>query len=243
MSSLDNTGSRGSRVGVRVALVAILVAGFIAVFMFGLDDYVTIETLREHRAALQALVDEYAFLAPATFMVLYAAAIAFSLPGGLVMTITGGFLFGNVIGTTYIVIAATVGATTIFLIARTALGEPLRARAGPWLGRLEAGFQRNAFSYLLVLRLIPLFPFFVVNLVPAFLGVRLVTYFVARFIGITPATFVFATVGAGLDSLFDSGEEFTAAGILTPEIILALVGLAALALLPVAYKRFKSGQA
>mgnify|MGYP001427650461 FL=1 len=243
MSSLDNTGSRGSRVGVRVALVAILVAGFIAFFLFGLDDYVTIETLREHRAALQALVDEYAFLAPATFMVLYAAAIAFSLPGGLVMTITGGFLFGNVIGTTYIVIAATVGATTIFLIARTALGEPLRARAGPWLGRLEAGFQRNAFSYLLVLRLIPLFPFFVVNLVPAFLGVRLVTYFVATFIGITPATFVFATVGAGLDSLFDSGEEFTAAGILTPEIILALVGLAALALLPVAYKRFKSGQA
>ena len=96
MSSLDNTGSRGSRVGVRVALVAILVAGFIAFFLFGLDDYVTIETLREHRAALQALVDEYAFLAPATFMVLYAAAIAFSLPGGLVMTITGGFLFGNV---------------------------------------------------------------------------------------------------------------------------------------------------
>ncbi|MBH63298.1 MAG: hypothetical protein CL569_12805 [Alphaproteobacteria bacterium] len=243
MSSLDNTGSRGSRVGVRVALVAILVAGFISFFLFGLDDYVTIETLREHRAAIQALVDEYAFLAPATFMVLYAAAIAFSLPGGLVMTIAGGFLFGNVIGTTYIVIAATVGATTIFLIARTALGESLRARAGPWLGRLEAGFQRNAFSYLLVLRLIPLFPFFVVNLVPAFLGVRLVTYFVATFIGIIPATFVFATVGAGLDSLFDSGEEFTTAGILTPEIILALVGLAALAMLPVAYKRFKSGQA
>ena len=111
---------------------------------------------------------------------------------------------------------------------------------GPWLGRLESGFQRNAFNYLLVLRLIPLFPFFVVNLVPAFLGVRLATYVAATFIGIIPATFVFSSVGAGLDSLFDSGREFSAAGILTPEIILALAGLAVLALLPVAYRKYKS---
>jgi len=243
MNVLDNTGSsHNGRTWVRIALVAVLVAGFTAFFLFGLDDYVTIEALREHRAALQAMVNEYAFLAPATFMVLYAAAITFSLPGGLVLTITGGFLFGNAIGTAYIVTAATVGATTIFVIARTALGEPLRARASPWLGRLEAGFQRNAFSYLLVLRLIPLFPFFVVNLVPAFLGVRLAPYVLATIIGIMPATFVFATVGAGLGSLFDSGEEFSAAAILTPKILLALVGLAALVMLPVAYKNYKSRQ-
>jgi len=243
MNGLDCTASsHNGRTWGRIALVAFLAAGFTTFLLFDLDDYLTIESLREHRAALQAMVDEYAFLAPATFMVLYAAAITFSLPGGLVLTITGGFLFGNAIGTVYIVAAATVGATTIFLFARTALGEPLRARARPWLGRLEAGFQRNAFSYLLVLRLIPLFPFFVVNLVPAFLGIRLAPYVLATIIGILPATFAFATVGAGLGSLFDSGGEFSAAGILTPKILLGLVGLAILVMLPVAYKKYKSYQ-
>ena len=220
--------------------MAIFIAGFIAFFALGLDDYVTFASLQEHRAWLQAQVHDYAVLAPAIYMALYAAAVAFSLPGGLVMTITGGFLFGNMVGTAYVVVAATIGATGIFLVARTALGEPLRARAGPWLARLEAGFQRNAFSYLLVLRLIPLFPFFVVNLVPAFLGVPLATYIVATFFGIIPATFVFSSVGAGLDSLFESGEELSAAGILTPEIVLALAGLAVLALLPVAYQKYRS---
>ena len=240
MSSVRGDQRQKVRVGVRVALVGVLVAGFVSFFAFGVDDYVTIETLREHRDILQAKVDDYAILAPAIFVVLYATAIAFSVPGGLVMTITGGFLFGNVMGTAYVVVAATIGASAIFLIARTALGEPLRARAGPWLGRLEAGFQRNAFNYLLVLRLIPLFPFFVVNLVPAFLGVRLAPYVVATLVGIIPATFVYSTVGAGLDSLFESDQEFTATGILTPEIITALVGLAVLALLPVAYKRYRA---
>ena len=242
MSSFDNSRSRGSRLGFRVALVAIFIAGFVAFFAFGLDDYVSFESLREHRAWLQARVHDYGVLAPVIFMALYAAAIAFSVPGGLVMTITGGFLFGNIVGTAYVVVAATIGATGIFLVARTALGEPLRARAGPWLARLEAGFQRNAFNYLLVLRIIPLFPFFIINLVPAFLGVPLATYIVATFFGIIPATFVFSSVGAGLDSLFESGKEFSAAGILTPEIILALVGLAVLALLPVAYKKYRSRQ-
>ena len=240
MTSVDNGQSRVRRLGIRGALIAVFIAGFISFFAFGLDEYVTIETLREHRAMLQAQVHKYTVLAPTVFMVLYAAAIAFSVPGGLVMTITGGFLFGNIAATAYVVVAATFGASVLFLVARTALGEPLRARAGPWLGRLESGFQRNAFNYLLVLRLIPLFPFFVVNLVPAFLGVRLATYVAATFIGIIPATFVFSSVGAGLDSLFDSGREFSAAGILTPEIILALAGLAVLALLPVAYRKYKS---
>lgn len=240
MNREDESRPPKARLWARVALVAALAAGFASFFAFGLDDYVTVETLREHRNVLRARVDDHAVLAPAVFMALYAAAVAFSLPGGAAMTIAGGFLFGNVFGSAYVAAAATVGASAVFLVARTALGEPLRARAGPWLGRLEAGFQRNAFSYLLVLRLIPLFPFFVVNLVPAFLGVRLMPYVGATLVGIVPATFVYATVGAGLDSLFESGGEFTAAGILTPEIVTALVGLAILALLPVAYKRYKA---
>jgi len=138
------------------------------------------------------------------------------------------------------VVAATIGATILFIAAKTALGDLLRAKAGPFLQKMEAGFREDALSYLLVLRLIPLFPFFIVNLVPAFLGVSLRVFVIATFGGIIPGSFVYATVGAGLGSIFDAGGEFSASGILTPEIITALVGLAVLALLPVAYKRYKA---
>ena len=164
--------------------------------------------------------------------------MALSLPGGAVLTIAGGFLFGKWIGTVLVLGAATLGAALLFVAARTALAGLLRARAAPWLIRLEAGFRADAFSYLLVLRLVPLFPFFVVNLVPAFLGVSLRVFVLATLIGIVPGTFVYATVGSGLGSIFDSGRPFTPAGILTREIVLALLGLALLALMPVIYRKW-----
>jgi uncharacterized membrane protein YdjX (TVP38/TMEM64 family) len=139
-----------------------------------------------------------------------------------------------------VVIGATCGATALFLAARTALGDYLRARAGSTIKRMEEGFRQNALSYLLVLRLIPLFPFFLVNLVPAFLGVSLPVYVVGTFFGIIPGTFVFALIGAGLGSVFDSMQEFSLQGALTPQVIVALVGLAILSLIPVAYKYWKS---
>ncbi|MCW5729193.1 MAG: TVP38/TMEM64 family protein [Alphaproteobacteria bacterium] len=221
----------------RILPLLAVAAAIAAFFAFGLDRYVTFEALREHRHELLAFVAERPLLAVLAYMVVYAIAVALSLPGGLVLTIAGGFLFGLWLGTLIVVIAATVGATLIFLAARYALGDLLRARAGPFLKAMEDGFRRDAMSYLLVLRLVPLFPFFVVNLVPAFLGVPLRTYVIATFFGIIPGTFVFASVGAGLGSIFDSGQEFTAKGILTPEIILALSGLAVLALVPVVYRR------
>lgn len=211
-----------------------------AFFAFGLDRYVSFETLRANRVALLARVQNTGVLAVLTYMAIYTLAIAFSLPGGAVLSITGGFLFGAVWGTVYIVISATLGATVLFLIAKTALGDALRSKAGPWLRTMEAGFRDNAMSYLLVLRLIPLFPFFVVNLVPAFLGVTLSTYVVGTFVGIIPGAFVYATVGAGLGSIFDAGDAFSAKGILTPQILIALMGLAVLALVPVVYKKIKA---
>jgi uncharacterized membrane protein YdjX (TVP38/TMEM64 family) len=224
----------------RVLPLAVIAAGIAAFFAFGLDKYLTFEALRDNRMALKTFVDGNPVLAPALFMAIYAIAISLSLPGGAVLTITGGFLFGSIFGTGVVVVAATVGATLLFLAARSSLGDLLRAKAGPWLRRMEDGFRANALSYLLVLRLVPLFPFFVVNLVPAFLGVSLRTYMVGTLIGIVPGSFVFATVGAGLGSIFDSGQSFTARGILTPEIVTALAGLAVLALIPVIYKRIKS---
>jgi len=123
------------------------------------------------------------------------------------------------------------------VIAKTAFGDALRDRAGAWLRTLEAGFREHALSYLLVLRLVPLFPFFVVNLVPALLGVPLSTFVLGTFVGIIPGSFMYTSVGAGLGSLFDAGETFSVTGVLTPQIVTALVGLAMLALVPVVYKK------
>ena len=218
----------------------ILALAIAAVFALDLDRYLTFAALREHRAMLTALVVEHRVLAALAFVVVYALAIALSVPGGAILTIAGGFMFGSVLGTALVLVAATLGATLVFLIAKSALGDPLRARAGPFLKRMEAGFQEDAFNYLLVLRLIPLFPFWIVNLVPAFLGVPLRTYVLGTFIGIIPGSFVFASVGAGIGSVLDSGQDFSPASVLTPQILIALIGLAVLALLPVAYRKFKS---
>jgi uncharacterized membrane protein YdjX (TVP38/TMEM64 family) len=131
----------------------------------------------------------------------------------------------------------------VFLIARTALGDALRAKAGPWMRRMEAGFRENAFSYLLVLRLIPLFPFWLVNLVPAFLGVPLGAYVLATFLGIIPGSLVYASVGNGLGVVFDRGGAPDLGIIFRPAILGPIVGLAALALLPVIYRKYKGRRA
>ena len=224
----------------RLIPVGVLVIGLAAFFFFDLGRFLSFETLRQNRVALLDWVDTYGVVAALLYMLIYAVAIAFSLPGGAVLTITGGFLFGSIWGTVCVVFAATAGATALFLIAKTSFGDALRAKAGPALQKMQEGFQEGALSYLLVLRLVPLFPFFLVNLVPAFLGVSWRVYVVGTFIGIIPGTFVFATVGAGLGSVFDQGGEFSAAGILTPQIITALIGLAVLALIPVVYKKIKA---
>ena len=224
----------------RMLPLGVLVLGAAAYFVLDLDRYLALDSLRENRAELLAFVAAHRIAALLAYVAIYVAVIAMSLPGGALMTITGGFLFGVVQASIGVVIGATSGATILFLIAKTALGDPLRAKAGPWLKALEKGVEANALSYLLVLRLVPLFPFFVVNLVPAFLGVRLGTYVLATIIGITPAVVVFTTVGAGLGSILDSGEPFSPGSVLTPQVIAGLCGLAALALIPVIYKRFRA---
>jgi uncharacterized membrane protein YdjX (TVP38/TMEM64 family) len=224
----------------RLVPVLVLVTGLVVFFALGLERYLSFDTLREHRSTLRAWVETSGVRAALLFMVIYTTAVAFSLPGATVLSIAGGFLFGTVWGTVGIVISATLGATVLFLIAKTAFGDALRAKAGPWLQNMETGFRDNALSYLLVLRLVPLFPFFIVNLVPALLGVPLSTYVLATFVGIIPGALVYATVGAGLGSIFDAGGEFSATGILTPQVLLSLIGLAVLAMLPVVYKKLKT---
>ncbi len=205
-----------------------------------LDQFLTFDALKENRDLLTGWVAGNGILAAVAFISVYAAATAISVPGAAVLTMTSGFLFGAVLGTLFSVMGATIGAVIVFTAARTAIGDLLRAKAGPRLKKMEAGFRKNAFSYLLMLRLIPIFPFWLINLAPAFLGVPIRVFFTATFIGIIPGGFVYALVGAGLGSIFDRGESFSVAGVMTPEIIGALSGLALFSPLPVLYKKLKA---
>jgi len=224
----------------RLLPLLILVLVLVLFFTFDLGRYLSFDALAEHKAWLSAWVSAHAVLAPLFYVLLYIAVVAFSLPGGLMMTISGGLLFGAIFGALYAVIGATIGATALFLIAKTSLGDFLVAKAGGAVKKMQAGFSENALSYMFILRLVPLFPFFLVNLAPAFLGVSLRVYAIATFFGIMPATFVFALTGSGLGSVLDQGGDISLEGVMTPEIMAALVGLALLALIPVIYKRFAS---
>lgn len=222
--------------------IGLLVLGLAAVLGLGLDHYLSFEALREHRQELVAFVDARPAVAVLAFIGLYALSTTLSLPGGALLTVAGGFLFGIWIGTAATVVGATIGAIGVFLGARTVLADSLRRRAGPFVARMEQGFRDNALSYMLVLRLVPLFPFFLVNIVPALLGVSLRTYALGTLIGIIPGTFVFASIGAGLGSVLDDMQELSLEGALTPKVIVALVGLAVLSLVPVAYKHWTSAR-
>jgi uncharacterized membrane protein YdjX (TVP38/TMEM64 family) len=214
----------------RLWLLLAAIGLFLAVRQTGLAGYLSLETLKTHRVTLTTWVEANRVAAALAYVAVYVAAVAFSMPGAVFLTLSGGFLFGAAFGTLLTVIGATIGATLIFLFAKTLFGENALDRFGAPAARLAEGIRRNAASYLLVLRLVPLFPFFLVNLVPAFVGVPLVTYVLTTFFGIMPGTAVFSLAGAGLGSVLDQGGAITPGSILTPQIIGGLVGLAALSL-------------
>ncbi|MFZ3034707.1 MAG: VTT domain-containing protein [Parvibaculum sp.] len=222
--------------------LAVLALGFALFFAFDLQRFVTLDTLRDNRAALSDWVAAHYLAAIFIYMAAYAVMAALSLPGGLVATITGGFLFGTLVGGLATVVGATVGATILFIAASTAFADLLRAKAGSAIARMEEGFAKNAFSYLLFLRLVPVFPFWLVNLAPAFLGVTPSTFMGATFVGIIPGTFVFASLGAGLGVVFDAGGTPDLHLLSQPKVIGPLLALAALSLLPVLYRHFRSAR-
>lgn len=226
----------------KVGLVAVFLAGIGGIWASGAADFLSFEALSEHRLALQEWVAVNHAWAALVFVAIYAGAVAFSVPGAVWMSMAGGFLFGPWLGTLYIVVGATAGAAAIFLLAGTVFRDAWRAKAGKTVARMEKGFQRNAFSYLLVLRLMPVFPFWLVNLVPALLGVKFSTYLLATAIGIIPGALVYASVGNGLDAVFAAGGTPDLGIIWSPEIAGPLLGLAALALVPVGWRAWKDRQ-
>jgi uncharacterized membrane protein YdjX (TVP38/TMEM64 family) len=209
-------------------------AGLALFFLLDLDRYFSLDALRENRAWLKAAVAKAPLLALGLFMLAYAAAVAVSFPGASILTVFGGFLFGLFPGVPAIVCAATLGATAIFLAAKSAGGESLRARAGGFAARMEKGFRENELSYMFLLRLAPVFPFWAINIAAGLLGVRLRTFLIGTFFGIVPGSFVYASIGNAAGAAFDAGRDVTLQGVLfKPETLLPIIGLIGLAVLPI----------
>ncbi|MED5395939.1 MAG: TVP38/TMEM64 family protein [Pseudomonadota bacterium] len=233
-----NKGSSFARLLPLAAVLAVIVA----VFIFGLDKYLTFDMLSDHRQDLIQWTQKNRFLSVVGFVAIYVLVVALSLPGATLLTLAGGFLFGTVESTIYVVVSATLGALGIFLITRYALADFFHAKTGDTGHKMEQGFRENALSYLLVLRLVPLFPFWLVNLVPALLSVPARTFVIGTFLGIIPGVAVYSSVGSGLGVVFDSGDSPDLGIIFEPEILGPLIGLAVLSLIPIVYKRYKTAK-
>lgn len=221
----------------RVVIVFVLALGITAFFYFDAGQFLSLAALKDNRDRLLAFTEANYTAAVGLFVVTYIAVTGLSLPGAVILTLAGGFLFGGLFGTLFVNLGATTGATLAFLVARYLLRDAVEQRFGRWLGPLQEGFAKNAFSYLLTLRLIPLFPFFVVNLVSALTRVSLGTYVTATALGIIPGSFVYAYAGQQLGSI-NSVKE-----IASPHVIVALVLLGLLALVPILYKRVSRTEA
>ena len=223
--------------------LAVLLAGLAAAYVFGLAEFLTLDYLGQQQKFLKGFVAANNVLASILFVILYIAVVALSLPAASVLTIFGGFLFGWLQGGLMIVFAATCGATILFLAARSSLGGFLRARLGTRTAAFAEGFQKDAFGYLLVLRLAPVFPFFLVNIAPAFFNVKTRDYVLATALGIMPGTFAYAWLGEGVGSVIEaaraSGQTPSVSQLVTPQITIAFAALAIVAAIPLVLKRFR----
>jgi uncharacterized membrane protein YdjX (TVP38/TMEM64 family) len=240
MTDQSQTAPEKAGIARHLPLIAILiVAGTGAYF---LKDTLSFDTLRDNRETLLAFRDENFIGLAILFIGIYVAIVAFSLPGAAVASVTGGFLFGLAAGTAFNVIAATIGASMIFLAARWGLGEVLMAKlenSDGKLKKLQAGLQENEISVLFLLRLVPAVPFFVANLLPALVGVKFVNFLWTTALGIIPGAIVFTWVGVGVGDVFDRGETPDLSILWSPQVLGPLLALAALAALPIVIKALR----
>jgi len=228
----------------RFAPILVILAALTAFFALGLNRYFSLDALRDNREALNAWVAASPVRALVIFMLAYAGAVAISFPGASILTVFGGFLFGLAVGVPAIVVAATIGAAVIFAAAKSALGDRLKGRVTGFLSQMENGFRENELSYMFVLRLAPVFPFWAVNIAAGLLGVSTRNFLVGTLFGIVPGSFVYASIGAAAGAAFDAGKNVSLSGILfQPSTLIPIIGLIFLSLIPVALKRFqkKSG--
>ncbi len=219
--------------------LVIIATALAAFFALGGPQYISLDSLRDNQEFLKAFVADNYLIAIVGFVALYAVLVAISVPGAGFLSIFSGFLFGVKTGVPAVVIGATIGATIIFLIARSALGSGLAAKAGPFMRKFEKGLKENELSYLFILRLVPIFPFFIVNIVPALFDVKARNYVLTTFLGIIPGALVYVSVGNGIGDALAAGGDVPLSGLMfRPAVILPIIGLIFLSMIPVAYKQF-----
>ncbi len=248
MTASAQKGSFLKSWGPLIGLGVLMVVGFSQ----GWHELLSLSSLISERQNLMAYVNERFVFSLGLFFVIYVAAVALSFPGASLLTIGGGFLFGWIVGGATTVVAATMGATVIFLVARSSFGAFLTQKAGPFVEKLASGFRSDAFNYLLFLRLTPVFPFWLVNIAPALFQVPLRTYVLSTAVGILPGTFAFAFIGAGLDSVVAAQEaanpgcaatgtcQIEVGALVTPQLLAAFFALGVASLIPVAIKRWRA---
>lgn len=222
-----------------LALIAIL---FVAAIASGLADHISLEELRARGSALQAFARERPLLCLGVYLAIYIGSVAISLPGALILSLSGGFLFGPIGGGFAAVSGATGGSTITYLVFRTAFGDMLRKKPTAFLTKLEAGFKSDAFNYLLTLRLIPAFPLLLVNVAAGVMNIRVGVFFLASVLGMIPSSFVYAGIGAGLGHIFAKGGPVTLETLFSPRIYLPIIGMGVLAFLPPLWRHWRKGR-
>ena len=238
----DTTKTKNSPIWIKLWPVYLIAAVMIGAWQLGVFQYLSLDTLREQQELLQGFVANNLVLAVAIFIAVYAAATLFMIPGALWITIAGGFLFGLVGGSLATIVGATTGASLLFFAARTSIGSALRERAGPFMTKMEAGFNENPFSYMFALRLLPVVPFPVANIAPALLGAKYSEYAITTAVGIIPGVIAYTWVGSGLGATFAAGEDPNLASV-ARNMLPALAALGVVSLIPVAYKKITGRKA
>jgi uncharacterized membrane protein YdjX (TVP38/TMEM64 family) len=237
-AAADGVPTSARRTRLALILLPVLLVGGALAFAIGIDDRLTLDALRRHHLELLGFVAGEPFLSSVLFMAACAIAVVISMPGVGMLTVVGGYLFGWLHGSIYMLIAATLAGILVFLLARSAFGGMIRARAGPTLQRVAHNFRENALSYIFILNLVPIFPSVVVIALPALCGVRLRTFVLSAFLGILPGTILLARLGSGFGHVLLQSGPIQLSSFMTPQIVTALVGLTALALIPVVWRTY-----
>jgi uncharacterized membrane protein YdjX (TVP38/TMEM64 family) len=231
------------RIPKRLIAPIVLIVLAAAIWASGVTHHLSWSALAEYHAALTTWIAAWPWLAPLLFVVFYSLSVTLSLPQAGLMTMAGGLLFGTIIGGALAVTGATIGAVSLFLIARSAFADSMARRGGATLGKLRDELRRNGFSYLLAIRLVPIFPFWLINLAAALCGMRLADYAIATLIGIMPTTFILASIGAGLGQVLARGETPTSSQLFSWQILGPLMALAVVSLIPVIWRKWRARDA
>jgi uncharacterized membrane protein YdjX (TVP38/TMEM64 family) len=239
----ETPGRRVLRLGLRFGPVLVVVIAVILVIRSGWLGRLSLDGVRDSRVALIAFVHAHPLESLLLYAAVYVGTVALSLPTALILTLTGGFLFGPWIGGVTASVSCTLGAVIVFLISRLTVGDAVESKAGPRAHAVAEEIKKDAFFYILTLRLIPVTPFWLTNVAAGLIDIPVATFGAATLIGILPVGLIYAGIGSGLDALFASGKHVSLHALITPRILLPLIGLAVLSVLPILYHHRRKGRA